>query len=227
MINECRDSAMSCMQGRRWSSKNWPWRHRVSYHSRGRPSDTVVSTILGWRDVIVYRDLLSPSTRPRVVRRLSPVWIAVHVTSLSQLQYQLDCLQYYCPHAVARVVSKRQTRDDHVGDPSYAMLMTSRSSFPSGRISVPCSPTRRLHCLRGALCYVTSGMGEKSAVSLYASWCAATQCDGARNFGRCMLVSCCWRHSVWRHLYRMHMHLVNRHSALSWTNVFLNHGACT
>jgi hypothetical protein len=110
----------------------------------------------------------------------------------------LNCLQNYCPDAVVRVLPRRQVPDDSA---PTSLLMTSLSSaqFDNGDddeghvVSVNCSPTRRLHCIGGALCYVTSGSSSsvKPSLSVSASRCVVAECNGAPAFRQCVQVACC------------------------------------
>lgn len=117
----------------------------------------------------------------------------------------LNCLQNYCPDAVVRVLPRRQLAYDVPPPPpqapsTAAMLMTSSSFDGSSSnddddeghvISVTCSSTRRLHCIGGALCYVTSGSARKPAISASVSRCALTECVGSPGFARCLQLACC------------------------------------
>jgi hypothetical protein len=114
--------------------------------------------------------------------------------------HYLNCLQNYCPDAVVRVHSKRQMSDD----PAPAAILLSSTQLASTSaldganedddghlVSVACSPTRRLHCIGGALCYVTTAPSKKPKISMSASRCAATECGGAPAFRQCVQVTCC------------------------------------
>ena len=166
----------------------------------------------------LYRDMLAmPETASDVIESSAiaeaepPILLArrywgdemsscIEIYCLRHLGFEkyLKCLQHYCPDAVVRVHSKRQLVDDPSAASSAVLLPSPLSSSSYGGddddghlVSVTCSPISRLHCIGGALCYVTSALDKKPRISVTATRCAVAECGGAPAFRQCIQVTCC------------------------------------